>query len=438
MRLRKNYKTAIGLILGACMLATGCSQPAEPDTTQGDALTKQQARALVRAGNQSGDVCQDLGWYQDGVCDEFCPMPDPDCTQCSSDTDCGMNEACVSGLCLWQGDLCSVDADCAIGMVCSCGTDCACTAPPSNDPVDTDSDGIIDEQDNCPNTPNPDQADTDANGAGDACDQDPLECTSDADCMVGEVCANNTCQQDNTQGDTDGDGIIDAQDNCPNTPNSDQADADNDGTGDACEQNPMTCMTDADCPVGGVCANGTCLPGQPPIPACSTDADCAAGELCVRGECQSDPQGACTQDADCGQDEGCFDGACLACGIDHDGDGMIDCPVSSNSCSTDADCADGELCVNGACEFDNTRGDTDGDGIIDEQDNCPMTPNPSQVDTDGDGVGDDCDTNANACAADSDCRDIEQCVNGTCTLRAQCGSDSDCNPSESCVNGWCG
>ena len=35
--------------------------------------------------------------------------------------------------------------------------------------------------------------------------------------------------------DTDGDGIIDSQDNCPLKANSDQADQDNDGIGDVCE-----------------------------------------------------------------------------------------------------------------------------------------------------------------------------------------------------------
>ena len=40
-------------------------------------------------------------------------------------------------------------------------------APPP--PVDTDNDGLTDDQDNCPNTPNPDQEDTDGNGVGDAC-----------------------------------------------------------------------------------------------------------------------------------------------------------------------------------------------------------------------------------------------------------------------------
>ena len=39
--------------------------------------------------------------------------------------------------------------------------------------------------------------------------------------------------------DADGDGIPDATDNCPNTPNADQLDSDGDGTGDVCDPTPQ-------------------------------------------------------------------------------------------------------------------------------------------------------------------------------------------------------
>lgn len=39
--------------------------------------------------------------------------------------------------------------------------------------------------------------------------------------------------------------------------------------------------------------------------------------------------------------------------------------------------------------------DTDGDGVVDFRDNCPLAPNANQRDTDGDGVGNACDADLN-------------------------------------------
>ena len=39
----------------------------------------------------------------------------------------------------------------------------------------------------------------------------------------------------------------------------------------------------------------------------------------------------------------------------------------------------------------NAGGDTDGDGICDDQDNCDNTPNANQADSDGNGIGDACE-----------------------------------------------
>lgn len=80
------------------------------------------------------------------------------------------------------------------------------TSPPPPTSIDSDNDGINDDDDNCPNTDNLDQLDTDNDGEGDVCDEDD-----------------------------DDDGVLDVDDNCPLTPNPDQSDADNDGIGDACD-----------------------------------------------------------------------------------------------------------------------------------------------------------------------------------------------------------
>jgi len=68
--------------------------------------------------------------------------------------------------------------------------------------------------------------------------------------------------------------------------------------------------------------------------------------------------------------------------------------------------------------------DSDNDGVCDEDDNCPATPNPNQEDQDGDGVGDVCDN----------CVDVfnpgQEDSNGNgvgdaCEASARCDVDSD-------------
>jgi len=81
---------------------------------------------------------------------------------------------------------------------------------------------------------------------------------------------------------------------------------------------------------------------------------------------------------------------------DSDGDGVYDggdnCPLVPNPDQTDSD-GDGlgDACDNCPEVHNPDQADSDGDGVGDACDNCPTVYNPSQADTDGDGMGDACD-----------------------------------------------
>ncbi|HEY9032333.1 MAG TPA: thrombospondin type 3 repeat-containing protein, partial [Pseudomonadales bacterium] len=152
-----------------------------------------------------------------------------------------------------------------------------------------------------------------------------------------------TITQGDTTPDTDGDGSDDADDNCPMTANADQLDSDDDGAGDACDNdddNDDVADADDNCPL-----------------TANTD--------------QTDADG---------------DGLGDACDDDADGDGVADtednCPAVSNADQLDSD-GDGS---GDACDDDD-----DNDTVADADDNCPLTANTDQADADGDGLGDACD-----------------------------------------------
>jgi hypothetical protein len=204
--------------------------------------------------------------------------------------------------------------------------------------ADSDEDGVLDVDDNCPATYNPGQDDEDGDNIGDVCDNclsafnpDQEDADGDDDGDSCDVCT-----------DTDGDEYGDpgfpanlcATDNCPSTHNPDQTDFDGDGLGDSCDA-----CTDVD-------GDGFGDPGFPNN-TCLTD-NCPT----IANADQSDADG-----------DGLGD-SCDVC-TDTDEDGYGDPGYPANTC---------------------------------EVDNCPGVANPDQADSDDDGVGDLCD----ACPNDPD------------------------------------
>ncbi|MDX2176980.1 MAG: thrombospondin type 3 repeat-containing protein [Candidatus Sumerlaeia bacterium] len=178
--------------------------------------------------------------------------------------------------------------------------------------------------------------------------------------------------------DFDGDGVGNDADNCPYTPNTDQADVDGDGIGDICAGD-----RDAD---GVLDAFDNC-PDTPNQDQADSDFD-GLGDVCDDdrdGDGIDNNLDNCPDIFNPGQEDADGNGIGDACDTDRDGDGIPDdidnCPFDSNPDQADLD-GDG---VGDICD-----GDRDGDGVGDGSDNCPDTPNADQGDFDGDGVGDAC------------------------------------------------
>lgn len=117
------------------------------------------------------------------------------------------------------------------------------------EPVDSDEDELLDDEDNCPDVANPDQEDADEDGVGDFCDSCPFDANADQmdtdDDGLGDPC--DPCPDDPTNSDVDGDGACDGEDNCVEVANAGQEDRDGDGAGDACDEtfDPWVASVDA-------------------------------------------------------------------------------------------------------------------------------------------------------------------------------------------------
>lgn len=229
--------------------------------------------------------------------------------------------------------------------------------------TDRDNDGVLDTTDNCPTVSNADQADLDNDGQGDLCDED---IDGDGATNADDWAPRDAGEQKDTDGDgvgdhadafpadpaeqvdTDNDGVGDHGDNCISDANVDQADLDDDATGDAC---------DSDIDGDGTANSADAFP-RDPAEQDDTDGD-GIGDHADRF-----PNDA-TETADA------------------DDDGVGD---RADNCTTDPNTNQADLDNDGrgdACDAD-----IDGDGIPNTTDNAPRDANADQQDLDGDGIGD--------------------------------------------------
>ena len=162
--------------------------------------------------------------------------------------------------------------------------------------------------------------------------------------------------------DADGDGVSDADDNCPFVANHDQTDGDGDGVGDACDNCPAMSNPDQSDVDGD---------GQGDV--CDADID-GDGVANADDNCQSVPNKAQTNNSNTSLGD--------ACNPDIDADGI---PNAQDNCPLIAN-PDQVIPAGATCTTD-----VDDDDIADQYDNCQDVKNPDQKDTDGNGLGDACD-----------------------------------------------
>ncbi|MFC1686010.1 MopE-related protein [Nanoarchaeota archaeon] len=168
-----------------------------------------------------------------------------------------------------------------------------------------------------------------------------------------------------------------------------------------------------------VCGDAVCEPGEDFFvcpedcnpPTICGDTFCDDGEDFFTCPDDCEPTGPICGDGICDADEDMENCAEDCISEDYDNDGVLNdvdnCmfvynPDQKNSAGwgdgdacdcgpNDYYCTAEDYCITQGTPDPNCNGDMDGDGVLDEFDNCPHDTNPTQSDMDGDGVGTNCD-----------------------------------------------
>ena len=410
----------------------------------------------------------------------LCKEPPP----CVFDRDCGAEEICNdAGACVDPGSAsggdCIADTDCENGALCNDAGQCVDVQPADGDETDTDKTDVVDTDDpvtdgdvdvivdgdttddvdqaDQPDTVdpepdvveedvvvNPDDRDNDTvPNENDNCPDTPNTDQNDSDDDgKGDACDNCAFTANYSQEDRDNDDIGDACDVCPDLNSQNQDDADNDGRGDACDnciftENPDQANADND-DLGDICdptpdtANScamiTCHPFDPRYgnPCGDFGLECL-GYSFTPGECSKE----CGSDADCPAPWSCVEGQC-DCGSVVTPDDCLP------PCADNSDCPD----VLPICSDMFQGDDSQCTGTCSSDMDCPATYKcaPNGYCFCGDAVP-VCEEHR--CNTRQDCEPygMDGCMdvydNGEKLCTSFCDADSPCPGGYTCWDGMC-
>ncbi|MBW1808752.1 MAG: VCBS repeat-containing protein [Deltaproteobacteria bacterium] len=442
-------------------------------------------------GRSVDDTCSNT---IDDDCDALTDLNDPDCIECTLDSECDDGNACTTDTCalgycgsvpVADGTACDDEQYCSENDQCSAGM-CGGTLRDCSLVADQCNDGTCDEVNNlC--TPQPKADGTACDDglyctvsvvcSGGVCDGSPRDCTDTDPCTV-DTCDEAAGQCTNTIVENPGAEGPPGQSNCVNG-----LDDDCDGLTDYQEDpNCYVCLNDTDCNDNNPCTTDTCSLGVCQNPAVAEGTGCSDGLYCtVADECTSAACAGSARDCSAWADE-CHSALCDdvgdTCYAQQLGDGTpcsdgLYCTVNdvcnsgaceggSRDCGAWADeCHDG-VCNDGAgaCESQNKSDGTPcEDGLYcSVADQCSLgVCGGGQRDCDDSDVCtiDDCDENGNTCTytLDPNPGAEGQSVGSTCTNNidddcdlltdmldpdcADCFSDPECDDSNTCTSDTC-